>query len=83
MKKLSIIYWKKRNYKWIDFMEYSLIEKWNYENLMIKWYDFMYLWDCQKNTKTTFTNRFEFQKDKIEKAWYNYRDVVYELRYSK
>ena len=36
MKKLLIIYGIKRNYKGIDFMDYSLIEKGTNENLMLK-----------------------------------------------
>jgi hypothetical protein len=83
MKKLLIIYWKNRNYKWIDFMDYSLIEKNNSENLMIKWYDFMYIWKTKKETKEIFNNRLEFQKQKIENSGYDYRNVIHELKYSK
>ena len=81
MKKFTIIYWKKRNYKGVDFMDYSLIEKWNYENLMIQGQDFMYIWETQKKTKELFEGRLSTQKEKIEKAWYNYRDAIYNLRY--
>lgn len=83
MKKLTIIYWKERNYKGIDFMDYSLIEKWTNENLMIKGQDFMYIWETQKKTKEIFENRLETQKNKLEKAGYNYRDTIHELRYNK
>ena len=62
-------------------MEYSLIERWSYENLMIKWYDFMYIWETQKKTKETFENRLETQKNKLENAGYNYRDTIYQLTY--
>lgn len=81
MKKFTIIYWKKRNYKGIDFMDYSLIEKLNYENLMIQWQDFMFIWETQKKTKETFENWLNTQKNKLENAWYNYRDAIYNLRY--
>ena len=83
MKKLTIIYWKNRNYKGIDFMDYSLIEKGTNENLMIKDYDFMYIWETKKETKTIFETRLETQKSKIEKAWFNYWDTIYELKYWK
>lgn len=83
MKKLIIIYWKERNYKGIDFMDYSLVEKWTNENLMIKSYDFMYIWETQKKTKEIFENRLETQKNKLENAGYNYRDAIHELRYNK
>lgn len=82
MKKLTIIYWKSRNYNWIEFIDYSLIEKWTNENLMIKWYDFMRIWETKKQTKETFENRLETQEKKIEEKGYNYRDVIYELRYT-
>lgn len=81
MKKLYIIYWKSRNYNWIEFMDYSLIEKSSNENLMIKWCDFMRIWETKKQTKETYENRLETQKKKIEEKWYNYRDVIHELRY--
>ena len=81
MKNLLIIYWKNRNYNWIDFMDYSLIEKSNSENLLIKWFDFMYIWKTRKETKETFNNRLEFQKQKIENSGFNYRSVIHELRY--
>lgn len=82
MKNLSIIYWKSRNYNWIEFMDYSLIEKSSNENLMIKWYDFMRIWETKKQTKETYENRLETQKKKIEEKGYNYRDVIHELRYT-
>lgn len=81
MKNLLIIYWKNRNYNWIDFMDYSLIEKSSSENLLIKWFDFMYIWKTRKETKETFNNRLEFQKQKIENSWFNYRSVIHELEY--
>lgn len=64
-------------------MDYSLIEKWTNENLMIKWYDFMRIWETKKQTKETYENRLETQKKKIEEKGYNYRDVIHELRYWK
>ena len=82
MKKLTIVYWKNRNYKGIDFIEYSLIEKGSNENLMIKWFDFMRIWETKKQTKETYENRLETQKKKIEEKGYNYRDVIHELRYT-
>ena len=62
MKNLLIIYWKNRNYNWIDFM---------------------YIWKTRKETKETFNNRLEFQKQKIENSWFNYRSVIHELKYWK
>jgi hypothetical protein len=50
---------------------------------MIKWYDFMRIWETKKQTKETYENRLETQKKKIEEEWYNYRDVIHELRYWK
>lgn len=82
MKKLYIIYWKSRSYNWIEFIDYSLFEKWTNENLMIKWYDFMRIWETKKKTKETYENRLETQKKKIEEKGYNYRDVIHELRYT-
>ena len=83
MKKLTIIYWKERNYKGIDFMEYSLMERGTYENLMIKGQDFMYVWETQKKTKEIFKDRLETQKNKLEDAGYSYWDTIHELRYNK
>ena len=83
MKKFTIIYWKKRNYKGIDFMDYSLVEKWNYENLMMPEQDFMFIWETQKKTKETFENWLNTQKNKLENEGHNYRDAIYELRYWK
>lgn len=82
MKKLYIIYWKSRNYNWIEFMDYSLIEKSSNENLMIKWYDFMRTWETKKETKRIFDFWQETQKNKLERAGYNYRNVIHELRYT-
>lgn len=62
-------------------MDYNLIEKSSCENLYIKDHDFMYIWKTQKETRNIFENRLETQEKKLEDAWYNYRDVVYELRY--
>jgi len=81
MKHFTIIYWKKRNYKWIEFMEYNLIEKWTNENLMINWYDFMRIWETKKRTIEVYNNRLETQKKKLEEKEYNYRDVIHELNY--
>ena len=53
------------------------------DNLMIKWEDFIYIWETQKKTKEIFENRLETQKNKLENAGYNYRDTIYELRYNK
>lgn len=83
MKKFTIIYWKNRNYKGVDFMDYSLIEKGTNENLMIKDFDFMYIWETKKETRAIFETRLETQKSKIEKAWFNYWDTIYELKYWK
>lgn len=78
-----IIYWKNRNYKGIDFIDYSLIEKYWSDNLVIKWMDIMYMWETKKHTKEIFNDRLETQKNKLEKVWYNYWDIIYELRYWK
>lgn len=83
MKKLTIIYWKNRNYKGVDFMDYSLIEKGTYENLMIKNYDFMYIWETKKKTKEVFEAWLKTQIKKVEDAWFNYWQTIIELRYWK
>lgn len=62
-------------------MEYDLIEKWTNENLMIKNYDFMRIWETKKRTIEVYNNRLETQKNKLEEKGYNYRDVIYELNY--
>lgn len=61
-------------------MEYSLIEKWTNENLMLKWYDFMFIGETKKETKAIFDNWQETQKEKIEKAWFNYWDTIHEYK---
>lgn len=81
MKKLLIIYGIKRNYKGIDFMDYSLIEKGTNENLMLKWYDFMRIWETKKQTEATFRNWLETQENKLKEAGFNYWDTIHELRY--
>lgn len=83
MKKFTIIYWKKRKYKGIDFMDYSLIEKWTNENLMMQGQDFIYIWETQKKTKETFESWLNTQKSKLENEGYNYWDALFELRYWK
>lgn len=83
MKKFTIIYWKNRNYKGVDFMDYSLIEKGTYENLMIKNYDFMYIWETKKKTKEVFEEWLKTQIKKVEDAWFNYWQTIIELRYWK
>lgn len=62
-------------------MEYNLIEKWTNENLMIKNYDFMRIWETKKRTIEVYNNRLETQKNKLEDAGYKYWDIVYELNY--
>lgn len=62
-------------------MEYDLIEKWTNENLMIKNYDFMRIWETKKRTIEVYNNRLETQKNKLEDAGYKYWDIVYELNY--
>ena len=62
-------------------MEYNLIEKWTNENLMIKNYDFMRIWETKKRTIEVFNNRLETQKNTIEEKGYNYRDVIHDLNY--
>ena len=81
MKHLTIIYWKKRNYKGIEFMEYNLIEKSSNENLMLKNYDFMRIWETKKRTIEVYNHRLETQKNKLEDAGYKYWDTVYKLNY--
>jgi len=41
----------------------------------------MRIWETKKQTKETYENRLETQKKRIEEKWYNYRDVIHELRY--
>lgn len=81
MKYFTIIYWKKRNYKGTEFIEYNLVEKSSNENLMIKNYDFMRIWETKKRTTEVYNHRLETQKNKLEEKGYKYRDIVYELNY--
>jgi hypothetical protein len=62
-------------------MEYDLIEKWTNENLMIKNYDFMRIWETKKRTIEVYNNRLETQKNKLEEKGYKYWDIVYELNF--
>lgn len=80
MKKINIIYWKKYNYKWVDFMDYILLEKSTSENLYIKWYDFMWIYETKAKTKQLFEDRLKTQIKKLEENWYNYWDIITELR---
>lgn len=64
-------------------MDYSLIEKWTNENLMMPEQDLIYIWETQKKTKETFENWLNTQKNKLENEGYNYWDAIYELRYWK
>ena len=83
MKKLLIIYWKNRNFWGVDFMDYSLIEKSTSDNLLIKGYDLMFMWETKAETKKIFENRLETQENKLKEAGFNYWDVIHELRYWK
>ena len=83
MKKMSIIYWKKRNYEGIDFMEYTLMERHLCDNLMIQGQDLIYIGETQKKTKQLRENWLFTQKEKLKKAWYDYWNVVCKLEYWK
>ena len=64
-------------------MDYIFLSRYISENLYLKWYDFMCTFETKEKTKKAFEDMLESQIKKLEENWYDYWEVIHEVRYWK
>lgn len=64
-------------------MDYIFLTRTTGDNLQMKWYDFMTIFETKEKTKKVFENLLDTQIKELEEKGYDYWEVIHEVRYWK